>query len=99
MANGSIRMHKTMAETGKASGRSVGDSFGCESFTAMNQGHINPDHGKDGGTLEEGSRANPPHVGRGSGSMPATAHSDHGPHNLHGQERRAGGGMSLREVQ
>ncbi len=81
MANGPIRMHKTLALTGKASGHSVGDSFGCESLASANGGHANGamDHG---GMLDDGSRAGPPHVARGGGKMPATAHSDHGPHLL-----------------
>lgn len=84
MANGGpIRMHKTMALTGKASGRSTGDSFGCQSFAAMNQGHSNPDHDADTGRrLDDGARAGGPNLARGAGQMAATSHSDHGPHHL-----------------
>jgi hypothetical protein len=28
------------------------------------------------------NRAGPPHISRGGGKLPATAHSDHGPHHI-----------------
>jgi hypothetical protein len=34
--------------------------------------------------LGDHERAGPPHISRGGGKLPATAHSDHGPHHIPG---------------
>ena len=80
--NGNVRLHKTMATTG--SYPHGGGNFDCDSLSSVNGGHEHPDRGMSHTPLDDGSRAGPPHISRGGGSMPATAHSDHGPHHLPG---------------
>lgn len=92
MANGNgngMRQHQDMARGGSPKS---GGNFGCESFSSMNDGGHNMGSSETG-TLGDGQRAGPPHISRGGGQMGATAHSDHGPHNL------PGGVASLKSVQ
>ena len=58
--------------------------FGVDKFAdkKVNGGHGNMMETVTHKTLDDGGRAGPPHVGRGGGKMPATAHSDHGPHQM-----------------
>jgi hypothetical protein len=72
-----IRQRKGMAMGGAAEG---GKDFGVESFGSMNGGKAHPDAGMRHEATPESSRAIPGHVSRGSGSMPAQRHPDHGPH-------------------
>lgn len=56
-----------------------GGSFGCEPLSSANGG--GKSMGGGGATiLSDDKRAGPKGVSRGSGMMPGTAHSDHGPH-------------------
>lgn len=84
-----VRQHKEMAMGKSVEGS--GNSFGVEPFHAVNGGMTHPDnpgpsqklpHGANSRMMGDGDRAGPPHVSRGAGKMPATAHSDHGPHHL-----------------
>lgn len=80
MANGNgngMRQHQTMARGGEAKGH---QSFGCEPLATMNDGGHNHGGNASDAPLSDGARSGPPHINRGSGSMAATAHSDHGPH-------------------
>jgi hypothetical protein len=78
MANGNgLRQHQEMARGGEAKGH---QSFGCDSLASVNGGKEHPDRNNGHAPMGDGERAGPPHIGRGGGSMPATAHSDHGPH-------------------
>jgi hypothetical protein len=62
----------------------VSGDFGVDKFhsTAVNGGHGNMMEAVTHKTNDDASRAGPPHVKRGGGMMPATAHSDHGPHQM-----------------
>lgn len=73
-----IRFHKTLALTGKYPHSE--NNFGVRSLQETTGSNHHPDHDHRGGTLSEAQRSGPPHIGRGNGRMPATAHSDHGPH-------------------
>jgi len=89
----------------------AGSNFGCDSLASVNDsGHNHGDksgtessnqqhtpYGMQGPLLGDGERSGPPGLHRGGGSMAATAHSDHGPHNLHPGQN--GGVRSLRSVQ
>lgn len=88
-----IRQHKEMAMGKDIGGGRGGGNFGVEPFHSqnVNGGHSHPDgagpmqsmpHGANSRMLGDGDRAGPPHISRGGGKMPATAHSDHGPHHL-----------------
>lgn len=82
MANGNgngMRQHQEMARGGSPKS---GGSFGCESLSSMNDGGNHMGGEGHGATLDDGSRAGPPHISRGAGKMSATAHSDHGPHGI-----------------
>lgn len=83
------RQHKNLAMGKAIDGE--GSNFGVPSFGQVNGGMTHPDaahptqmmpHGANSKMLKDGHRAGPPHVSRGDGKMPATAHSDHGPHHL-----------------
>ena len=74
-----LKQHQNMA---RGNGVRSHESFGCESLASANGGSHSTDGGASGSTLDDGSRAGPPHISRGAGQMPATAHSDHGPHRL-----------------
>lgn len=78
-----IKPHKHMAGMPGDKEGTMGD-FGVDKFhdTKVNGGHGNMMEAVTHKTMEDGSRAGPPHVKRGGGMMPATAHSDHGPHQL-----------------
>lgn len=78
--NGKLRQHQEMARGGSPKGH---QSFGCDSLSSVNDGGHNHGPGDTSATLSDSSRSGPPHISRGSGSMAATAHSDHGPHHLH----------------
>ena len=54
--------------------------FGVAPFSQVNQGRAHPDAGMTHKTLGDGERAVGKPVRRGGGMMPATRHSDHGPH-------------------
>jgi hypothetical protein len=86
-----IKPHKHMAGMPGSSEGTMGD-FGVDKFHSArvngSGGSMNDDpkekmpHGMNSKMLGDGERANPPPIGRGSSKMPATAHSDHGPHNF-----------------
>lgn len=99
-----IRQHKEMAMTGKVS--EGGGSFGVAPFSSVNGG--SQKHGGDGGStmmphgenakmLGDGERGVGKHVARGSGSMPAQRHPDHGPHH-HEEERGSFGVESFKSM-
>lgn len=82
MANGDVRAHKEMATTG--SYPKGGGNFGCDSLASVNGGSAHPDANMSHTPMDDGNRAGPPHIARGGGKLPATAHSDHGPHHIPG---------------
>jgi len=78
-----VRLHKQMAATGSYPGVGGGGNYGCKSLAEMNGGdRTHPDQSisHNPTPLGDHERSGPPHVSRGGGKMPATAHSDHGPH-------------------
>jgi hypothetical protein len=80
-----IQQRKTLGMGNKIGG---GDSFGVKSFGEMNGGGRSmgshetegTKYGEQSKLLGDGERAAGKHVERGPGMMPATRHSDHGPH-------------------
>lgn len=77
-----VKPRKHMAGM-KGSMEGASGDFGVEKLHTVNQGSGNMmDHPHTGKVLEDGGRSGPPHIKRGGGMMPATAHSDHGPHQL-----------------
>ncbi len=78
-----VKPHKHLAGMAGSSEGVSGD-FGVKKFhsTEVNGGHGNMMETVTHKTNEDGSRAGPPHIKRGDGMMPATAHSDHGPHQM-----------------
>jgi len=65
-------------------GTEPGGSFGCQSFASMNGGKKHPDSGMSHAHTGDSGRAISGHVSRGSGSMGAQRHPDHGPHHHSG---------------
>jgi hypothetical protein len=77
-----MRQHKSMA-LGK--GLVEGGNHGCSPLSSTTCGDkAHRDQGMSHTPMDDGSRAGPPHISRGGGKLPATAHSDHGPHNIPG---------------
>jgi hypothetical protein len=78
-----ITPRKHMAGMGGATEGTMGN-FGVDGFhePKVNGGTGNMMEKVTHKTNDDASRAGPPHVKRGGGMMPATAHSDHGPHQL-----------------
>lgn len=79
--NEDIRQRKNMA---MGNGTMSGGNHGCESLESANGGHSHPDANISHAPMSDNERAGPPHVSRGGGKMPSTAHSDHGPHQIPG---------------
>jgi len=86
-----------------AKGVEPGGSFGVESLHNMNGGAIkHPDaHMNTGSHSHDGARGIGAMVHRGSGSMPAQSHPDHGPHHHRsaGDTRSSFGVTSLKSAQ
>ncbi len=78
-----IKPKKHMAGMSGSMEGASGD-FGVKKFhsTDVNGGSGNMMEAVTHKTNMDSSRAGPPHIKRGGGMMPATAHSDHGPHQL-----------------
>jgi len=77
--NEEIRQRKNMAMGG---GIMPAKDFGCDSLAEVNGGRGGESVSHE--PLGDHERAGPPHISRGGGKMPATAHSDHGPHGIPG---------------
>jgi hypothetical protein len=75
----SIRQHKNLA---MGDGTMKASDCGCDSLAKVNGGIAHPDAGMSHTPLDDSNRAGPPHISRGGGKLPATAHSDHGPHHI-----------------
>ena len=76
MKDGPVNQHKRMG---------MGENIGAdEGFESLHQGkhhqHMDAMGGADHATLDEGMRSASPPIKHSEGKMPATAHSDHGPH-------------------
>jgi hypothetical protein len=74
-----IRQHKNLA---LGDGTMKASDCGCDSLATVNGGSEHPDRNMSHTPMDDGARAGPPHISRGGGKMPATAHSDHGPHHI-----------------
>jgi hypothetical protein len=76
-----MKQHANMA---RAKGFMPSGDHGCQSLDSVNGGHKSPNAGISHTPLGDHERAGPPHISRGGGKLPATAHSDHGPHHIPG---------------